>query len=171
MVINILNTKKTGVKTNFECQKILNADILLRPDSKFKGPVKVSGNYIIEDNNSDVTVYADITFEIACLCDRCGIKVEKAFNFKLKELFVFGVETDANYAYNGEILDLEKAVTENIIANLPVQIICKEKCKGLCAACGANLNEKKCKCKAEEDNNPFAALSALKKNIKKETKK
>ena len=170
MIINILKTKKTGVKATFALEKSLDAGLLMRPNSKFKGPIKVSGYYIIEDNNSDVTVYADIVFEISCLCDRCGIKVEKAFNFKLKELFVYGVETDTNYAYNGEVLDLEKAVTENIMANLPTQIVCKDKCKGLCSVCGANLNEKKCKCKAEDDTNPFAALSALKKNIKKNSK-
>lgn len=169
MVINILNTKKTGVKTNFECQKNLNADMLLRSNSKFKGPVKVVGNYIIEDNNSDVTVNADITFEVVCLCDRCGNKAEKTFNFKLKELFVLNVENETNYSYNGEIVDLEKAVTENIMTNMPVQIVCKEKCKGLCSGCGANLNEKKCKCKAT-DSSPFAELAALKKNIKKNSK-
>jgi len=165
MVINVLKDKQSGGKLNFNCEENLNSDILLHPNCKFKGPVKVFGYYVINEKNKDIDVFADIAFETESLCDRCGKEILKSFDFKFKESFVIENLDETSYSYNGEKINLDKATEESIMANLPVQIVCKDKCKGLCPICGANLNEKKCKCKMTEDN-PFLSLLDLKK-IKK----
>jgi uncharacterized protein len=41
----------------------------------------------------------------------------------------------------GYLLDLERWVRDAIGESLPVQILCRDDCRGLCAVCGANLNE------------------------------
>ena len=38
-------------------------------------------------------------------------------------------------------LDLRSWVRDALVLALPVQIVCKEECRGLCAICGHNLNE------------------------------
>ena len=41
----------------------------------------------------------------------------------------------------GHVLDLERWVRDALAEELPSQILCAEDCRGLCAECGANLNE------------------------------
>ena len=38
-------------------------------------------------------------------------------------------------------LDLRAWVRDALVLALPVQIVCSEECRGLCAICGANLND------------------------------
>ena len=58
------------------------------------------------------------------------------------------VDQDDDEAYlivDGEI-DLNPPLTEEIIANIPIKVLCQENCQGLCPKCGANLNDNPCKC-------------------------
>ena len=41
----------------------------------------------------------------------------------------------------GDQLDLHGWVRDALALALPVQIVCREDCAGLCPDCGANLNE------------------------------
>jgi uncharacterized protein len=41
----------------------------------------------------------------------------------------------------GYVLDLERWVRDGLAEALPPQIICRDDCRGLCAVCGANLND------------------------------
>jgi DUF177 domain-containing protein len=41
----------------------------------------------------------------------------------------------------GYVLDLSGWVRDALAEALPPQILCSEECRGLCAVCGANLNE------------------------------
>ena len=44
-------------------------------------------------------------------------------------------------------IDITEPIRQEALTHIPVQKLCEEKCKGLCAHCGANLNVGKCKCK------------------------
>lgn len=48
-------------------------------------------------------------------------------------------------------VSFEQHIVENLIVNVPMQILCKTDCKGLCPQCGINRNRESCKCAAEED--------------------
>ena len=41
----------------------------------------------------------------------------------------------------GYVLDLERWVRDALAEELPVQILCRDDCRGLCVECGADLNE------------------------------
>jgi uncharacterized protein len=51
-----------------------------------------------------------------------------------EEIFLFGHPN----------LDLEPFLTEAFAVELPITVLCKEDCKGLCPVCGANRNETNC---------------------------
>lgn len=66
------------------------------------------------------------------------------------------------------VLDFESLICGAIVFELPLVPLCSEDCKGLCPACGANLNEGPCDCEKETSHeldefelakNPFAALA------------
>lgn len=46
---------------------------------------------------------------------------------------------------------LDEHIYENVMVNIPMQILCGEECKGLCAGCGVNLNRESCRCQATPD--------------------
>lgn len=48
--------------------------------------------------------------------------------------------------YDGDSLDLGTLIQEEILAALPLKVLCRDDCKGLCPACGANLNAASCGC-------------------------
>ncbi len=52
--------------------------------------------------------------------------------------------------YSGETVDLEALVREQIILLVPLKPLCQESCRGLCPACGADLNRESCSCKVEK---------------------
>ncbi len=48
--------------------------------------------------------------------------------------------------YQGNKIDLIKILSEQVNLSLPFNPVCREECRGLCSNCGANLNQKDCRC-------------------------
>ncbi len=88
-------------------------------------------------------------------CYRCLSKVGRVLDVKIKENFINSADADGSdmYPFEGKILDLDKALRDNIILNLPMKQLCSGDCKGLCSRCGANLNEEQCGC-GDDDIDP-----------------
>jgi uncharacterized metal-binding protein YceD (DUF177 family) len=59
------------------------------------------------------------------------------------------------------ILDLDELLRQWLVAELPIRILCKDDCAGLCTTCGANLNETTCTCAPATENKPLGALASL----------
>ncbi len=64
--------------------------------------------------------------------------------------------------YTDDTLDLDPLVYEQILLQIPIKILCREDCKGLCPRCGANLNAAPCSCPEDTTGGPFSALKGLK---------
>jgi len=64
--------------------------------------------------------------------------------------------------YEGDAVDLSPLVREQIILALPTRPLCDERCKGLCAQCGANLNTQPCQCTASIGDPRLAVLMNFK---------
>ena len=58
-------------------------------------------------------------------------------------------------------LDTRPLWLEQIQLNVPMKPLCRKTCAGLCAACGANLNDGPCGCEAATDPR-WGALAGLK---------
>ncbi len=63
-------------------------------------------------------------------------QAEVAASFELDEI-------DAE-PFDGKTIDLDPVVREQVLLALPVSVVCREDCKGLCSTCGQDLNEKDC---------------------------
>ncbi|MCA1592244.1 MAG: YceD family protein [Acidobacteria bacterium] len=64
--------------------------------------------------------------------------------------------------YEGESLDIDSLVREQILLALPMQFLCREECKGLCPWCRADLNAGEHSCEHREVDPRWAALAELK---------
>lgn len=43
-------------------------------------------------------------------------------------------------------IEIAEPLRQEILLSLPIRLICKEECLGLCSECGANLNKEECRC-------------------------
>jgi uncharacterized protein len=59
------------------------------------------------------------------------------------------------------ILNLDELIRQQLVMDLPIQILCDPDCRGLCPQCGANLNRGDCGCEPEVVASPLAGLAAL----------
>ena len=60
------------------------------------------------------------------------------------------------------IIDLKPPVVAALIYEMPLVLLCKQDCAGLCQNCGADLNVETCNCTwAPDSDHPFAKLKDL----------
>lgn len=59
-------------------------------------------------------------------------------------------------------LDLSEPLREQILLRIPQYVLCREECLGMCAHCGADLNQGDCGCAEEPSPGPFDALKSIK---------
>jgi uncharacterized protein len=54
--------------------------------------------------------------------------------------------------------DLFPRVREALILEMPIKLLCREECRGVCVKCGANLNDGECGCDARTGDPRWGAL-------------
>jgi uncharacterized protein len=74
-------------------------------------------------------------------------------------------ETDlVSVPYKGDEINLIPEVDEQIVMELPLRPLCSDDCRGLCTACGGDLNVTECGCRREVSSLSFGVLKNLKIN-------
>jgi uncharacterized protein len=125
----------------------------------------------------EVRVRGSIKTEVELLCDRCAAPVRTPLEVEFDARFIpqaaaadgtDNVELLAEdlglAAYEGDAVDVDELVREQITLALPLRNLCREDCKGLCPKCGADLNAGQCSCEQGERDPRWAALADWKKN-------
>jgi uncharacterized protein len=95
-----------------------------------------------------VLVTATVTGPLAGECARCLKSFTSEIKVRFQELFVLATgaeraddaEADDSYVLDGTgLLDLEPAVRDAIVLELPLSPLCEDGCQGLCVECGVRL--------------------------------
>jgi uncharacterized protein len=72
-------------------------------------------------------------------------------------------EDDLDVAsHDGNEVDLTDVLRDHVVLSIPYAPLCREDCKGLCAQCGADLNQGACACPPVESDARWFALKNLK---------
>jgi uncharacterized protein len=66
---------------------------------------------------------------------------------------------------NGQEIDIEPAMVENIVINISSHPVCSELCQGICPKCGADLNTEKCSCERDEIDPRLSILKKFKESL------
>ena len=98
-------------------------------------------------------IEADFKIKLVMTCDRCLDEVIREYDVSIDEDIDTSVfESDKvdeinelNYLENDNA-DMDVLLTKELISVVPMQVLCKEDCKGLCRVCGTNLNYHTCDC-------------------------
>lgn len=64
--------------------------------------------------------------------------------------------------YEGEIIDLAPLIAEQVLLQIPMKVLCRESCRGLCPQCGTNLNRGGCNCRKDFVDPRWAVLRKIK---------
>jgi uncharacterized protein len=81
-------------------------------------------------------------------CARCLTPIEDEVDVDLQELYFYELpedlaadETEETPVVVDDTVDLEPLLRDAVVLALPFQPLCRDDCLGLCAECGANLND------------------------------
>jgi len=141
-------------------------------NARLVAPVRLNCEVSRTGSQTDVTGKIATQIEVDCI--RClePLSVPLKFDFDVRYIdaldFAVGSEheisgEDLNAdSLEGDKLDLVQVAREQLLLNLPEQILCREDCRGICGNCGANRNLTDCKCDDEEIDPRWAALKNLK---------
>lgn len=152
--------------------KILKKTVLLEMDAfqirtgRFplirKSPLKLeivnTGNRVLE-----IAGYVKLTAVIPCA--RCLSPVEQDFvldiqrqvDMKLSAREREEILEESNFI-EGNSLDPEILVCNELLVQWPIRVLCKDDCKGICSRCGANLNIQTCDCDTTVPDPRMAAI-------------
>lgn len=64
--------------------------------------------------------------------------------------------------YEGDEIDVEAILREQILLALPMVPRCAEDCRGLCPRCGVDRNHEPCRCASTDEDVRWAGLATLK---------
>jgi uncharacterized protein len=100
----------------------------------------------------------DLNCVLQVMCDRCleyyqhdvkaDFKLFLVLNPDVEKAEVELLEDDMEVDFiNGEEIELDQVIQEQLYLSLPIKSLCSEGCMGLCPKCGGNLNNGACQCK------------------------
>jgi uncharacterized protein len=91
-----------------------------------------------------VLVTGSATVPLRGECVRCLVEISSRMEVDIQELYVHpdsGATEDEASRLEGDLVDLEPLLRDDVVLDLPFQPLCREDCAGLCVECGANLND------------------------------
>jgi len=167
------------LKSAFE--KPVNIDYTLPPSwwkgDEYDSPIlgldkEIAVHFHIRRTGQRYVVEGRIKGGLILRCDRCI----EAFHFDLRTEFRIFLaphpeikeeeielkEDDMSVVFvSGEEIELDEIVRSEIYLSIPMKVLCKEDCAGLCPVCGKNLNKGRCDCKKETGHPAFSKLREL----------
>jgi uncharacterized protein len=121
----------------------------------------------LEGVTEGVLVTATVTGPLAGECARCLEPFTSAVKVRLQELFMLAADADEAEGADDEdsyrldasgLLDLEPALRDAIVLELPLSPLCEDGCQGLCVVCGVRLADSEPGHGHEERGTMWAAL-------------
>ena len=97
-----------------------------------------------------ILVAGDVEATSSTECGRCLVNHLNSTSASISELYSEHDNEQSQFTIGDNCeLDLGPLFRELLLVSEPIQALCCTECKGLCADCGANLNQSKCECHEE----------------------
>ena len=134
-------------------------------------PVEIRGR--LWKGNWEVNLAGRLRAKLEAPCARCLKPVALPIAADFSERFVpeasWGSveqcevhEEDLDLAiFDGDALEIDDVVREELLLAVPTQVLCREECKGLCPTCGVDRNVTECECETRQVDSRWQALKDL----------
>jgi uncharacterized protein len=125
----------------------------------------------------DIRLNGELATRLELLCARCLEPVAQDVTRKFdllyrplgtdagnEELSVTVAEAEVGYYQGGGLL-LEDAIREQVLLAVPLKVVCREDCRGLCPTCGKNRNTEPCSCAPPLGDPRWSALKDIREKL------
>ena len=139
--------------------------IRLTQPATVKGKVRLSGNEVFVNGHIDTRAQVE--------CDRCLQQIELPVSADFALEYITGSDYESSNlaeltedamavsVFDGEAIDIDEIVKEQIVLAVPTRVLCREDCKGICPECGIDKNTGECQCVTDDIDPRWAALKNL----------
>ena len=141
-----------------------------------KGPVEVA--FVLTHKERELRLAGTVKAILAVRCSRClkdsVSSVDAAYDLVYApqpRSSSPGEEIELKYGemevgfYDGLMFDVDLMVAEQVAMALPMKVVCKGDCAGLCPTCGKDLNEGPCACAPAPADSRMAVLLDFRKKM------
>jgi uncharacterized protein len=124
--------------------------------------------------NGLIRVAGHLHTRIELVCSRCleavGEEVNRDFDLMYRSVSSIAKEEEVHLKkddteigfFQGDGLFLADVLAEQVNLAIPMKVICRSDCRGLCPHCGANLNSEECRCETPTSDPRLAPLARMK---------
>jgi uncharacterized protein len=130
----------------------------------FSGEVAVEA--ALQKTGHQLALKARISAQGSFICDRCTAPFTLRLTPEYRMVYVSN-ETDAESLDPSEVqvipiglsvIDLTDDVRQTVLLSVPLKLLCRQDCKGLCPDCGIDLNTGTCDCTSEPADSRWEQL-------------
>ncbi len=154
MIIKLYDIEQAlSVKGKLDGSRLKRAE---DSDLTFLAPIEYE--LTVTKSGNSLWVRGPVRATLSTVCDRCleefTFSVESDMDIELlpraeaptaQEVELKSEEMDLYY-FEGEEIDLDPYVFEEVMLDIPIKALCSELCEGMCPVCGKNLNFGECGC-------------------------
>jgi uncharacterized protein len=127
--------------------------------------VTVDGALRVDNLESRFVLRGQLAARGEVTCDRCLGRFDLDFEVPVQLVVLRdagseeGEDSDTLVIHQrqGEV-DLTDALREAVVLAVPLQRICRDDCRGLCATCGVDRNRETCDCQQDDSDPRWAGL-------------
>jgi uncharacterized protein len=136
-------------------------------NSNFHAPVEVDAR--LDKANHHLYLNAGIRTSGSFECDRCLDQFELPLTTRYTVVYLSSESEQGNYppeeiqiiGPDTTSIDLTTEVHDMTLLSVPLKLLCRDDCRGLCPSCGTNLNRKQCGCATDTDTSRWSSLKKL----------
>jgi uncharacterized protein len=123
----------------------------------------------LEKTNRELLLHAEASTVGTFICDRCIDEFRQELRATYEIVYLYDERETYRYpddevqviAVGTTVIDITDDVRQYLLLAVPVKLLCKEGCKGLCPHCGTNHNYHACSCETDTKDSRWAALRRL----------
>lgn len=151
-----------GTEFSFDLSEALPPEAWNGDEVTYTVPVHFQGHYVVAGDQ--VLVYGRVTARLSAPCADCLEPADISIAAKAEARFASEADPDDPelWEYSGHTVELTDVIRGAVFSHMPMRILCREDCAGLCQQCGVNRNHVSCSCQKEMPSaHPFSALASL----------
>lgn len=169
----MLNIPEEGLNVQFFKDKDWTGKVFGKEENPDFAVDRIDGSATLKRIRQTLYLEGSLRTEVEMACSRClevtRLPISAPFKYILTpaqtehpEEQELNAEDMDFVSYSDNLIDLDPLITEQILLQIPMKVLCREDCKGLCPHCGINLNTDRCQCHTERIDHRLAVLKKLK---------
>jgi uncharacterized protein len=143
-----------GLLTGSRQRLVLDDQVPLEPFEGVSFPERAAVHLELQAAGQLLEIVGAVDAKIQSECVRCLGEVRGDMHLEVDEQVEAGSKLQGNpfedsNILEGDRLDVADLTAQLVCSAIPIGLLCKEDCKGICPRCGENRNTAKCECNGD----------------------